>query len=115
MTDKLTANELVKLATFCGREVFLIGDILWVGRNANHVAAQWNPAEDANQRDEVVEAMRLSNTRLHLWSNPHSSTPYSCVLGADWETRSNHQATPGLAVCRAALQVIAETEKANAD
>lgn len=115
MTDKLTIDERVKLAEFCGHEVSVHGDEVWFrGEDRGHL---WNPAEDANQRDEVVEAVRQAG----WWVSVRSLLPHYVAYAQRhkmlkdgfgnpyYESMPNIEAdTPGDAVTQAALKVIGD-------
>lgn len=112
-TDPLTPDELVRLAVYCGREAFLIGHILWVGRDDvnDRIAAVWQPHLDANQRDELEDAVIANG---HKWQHHsckdgyfRSTIKHVAFKCWRWElVASAKEKTRGLAVCRAALKVI---------
>ena len=118
MTDKLTTDELVKLAEFCGTRVGLIAaeDHVYYVCEDRPGMPEWHPDLDANQRDEVVEALKREHEYLVDVIQLRDS--YMANVGTFYgkPIASSGYAPgqcPGLAVCRAALKAI--EEKTNAD
>ncbi len=112
MTDKLTTEERVKLAEYAGKKWFMsaTGQVLLAGLDG--VFPHWQPAEDARQWGELVELMARrslyltihlmpTGPRYHAHFRDHTNVAHRIVAEAD-------EVTLGLAVCRAALKVIAE-------
>ncbi len=123
MTDKLTTDELVKLAEFCGKENirrhddgFCVSDWpVFVDKSTpqGRVRIKWRPDKDANQRDEVVEKLRQKGSNVIVVSHAELPTPFFSCYVAPKKGDPIAYRTPGDAVCRAALKVI--EEKPNAD
>ena len=116
MTDQPTTDELVRLAEFCGHKrnttyLNLAPDSVAIG----FPARTWQPHLDANQRDELVEALREKGwmVSLNRWSDcwmayasEDKSPCEKCGSSHGGHTGDFEKSTPGLAVCRAALKVI---------
>lgn len=107
-SESLTNEELIKLAKFCGREPFSIGHSLWVSKQEGRVSVSWHPEADANQRDEVVEGLRLGGWFVHLSFFPGGPSEVAVTLhnAGTGKTIEGLEPTPGLAVCRAAFQAM---------
>ena len=124
MSDELTADELVKLAELCGHTA----TVAYVETNSGDpplrevvevtmAREQWQPHLDANQRDEVVQAIHKAGAEVtvdarHFGDGWHEG--YYCqmqvtstLVEEGWvSSEAGAEATPGLAVCRTALTAI---------
>lgn len=118
-TDTITTEERVLLAEFCGHEVRLVNGIVWIGLFVNGLPCdhRYEPEVDANQRDELVEALRKRGIRAVLRSHTVEGAAFSeCLLvwnvrGVVDDSARGKGVTPGLAVFRAALKVISFDSK----
>lgn len=103
MTDKITADELVTLAEFCGKQIYS-ASIEGVVISGGGTRVMWQPHIDANQRDEVVEAMTAVGCQVKVESR--SGRHYGKVFHPERAGIYTGEPTPGEAVCWAALRVI---------
>lgn len=114
LQKSLSSEERVKLAVFCGKTVRAHTN--FPGRLLCEDGTHWNPAEDANQWDEIWNMLGESGYVLELSNREDQAyDPISCChlfstdLTVDFDITED---TRGDAVCRAALKVIGDT---NAD
>ncbi|MCZ6654847.1 MAG: hypothetical protein O7D91_17700 [Planctomycetota bacterium] len=115
-SDTITTDELVRLAEFCGK-----GEITTVGADKPGLVqvegayswVAWQPHLDANQRDEMVEALYKDGYEVIQSVSPWDEPSFECEINHDGEdgmpdrqSQFSNANTPGLAFCRAALKVI---------
>lgn len=114
MSDPLTPEELVRLAEYCGHEVQLhekrVFPVLYMSIDTGDWEP-WIPDLDANQRDELVEAVLHEDYLVHIHYCLHEDGDGLFVEAEIMDVANRLVAngnckTPGLAVCRAALKVI---------
>lgn len=112
MTDKLTTDERVALAEYCGHDAYIEhGGYV---RTIKH--DKWQPDVDANQRDRLVESLMTDGWESIQSASRHDDPPFECELNhtnsvtgdPDRQSQLGEANTPGLAVCWAALKVIAD-------
>ncbi len=114
-TDTITTTDLVLLAEFCGHEIDKeVTRFVGVVNPKNPAwGKRWNPVDDANQRDELVEAMSKKGISVQMDN----------VMAGEWcaafesesleRTAYRGPVSLGIAVCRAALKVISLDSNAN--
>lgn len=123
MTDKLTTEERMTLAEYCGRTFYLDGSEIFLTTSAEEMLplGVWQPDVDASQRDEVeavlVRQVNIVTVKTRVVVATSSKlTVLTCVqldnLPCDHALLDEYE-TRGLAVCRAALELI--VEEANAE
>ena len=110
----ITTADLVRLAAYCGNEVFDVENGVVQLVLGTNVAYEWNPVEDAAQWDEVVEALAQDGwmTKTGVWPANHPNVNgkrYACELNHDahWSISTDGDIR-GVVRCRAALKAIAK-------
>ena len=109
-TTRLTVNDFPGL--FIGYEGEIGEQSLLRQDMYDAKGREWNPLEDANARDEVVKAVKgkpwYRNIRVgHHQGNPHGGKWYCGIsTGSFGGEAVSKAATPGRAVCEAALMAV---------
>jgi len=119
----MTTDELIKLTEFCGKQAYwpMCGtEVHLTTDGTRRIGNQkWQPHIDANQRDEVVEALRKAGWGIVIcaWSDCYMAYGSNrerlcprCGKQRCCTTPDNECDTPGDAVCAAAIQAIEHME-----